>query len=65
MKDIADLSPTMVARGLRLNHSRYVQKLYKPEEFTVKQIVGLGKLLDLDPTIIWTVIIEQLKTKKK
>lgn len=36
MKDIEKLYPTYIARLLGLNHSRYVRKLYKPEELTIK-----------------------------
>lgn len=65
MKDIEKLFPTTIARALKLNHSRYIQKLYKPEEFTLKQVFALAKLVDINPQIIIDVIITQYKNAYK
>ena len=65
MQDIEKLYPTMIAKSLKLNHSRYIQKLYKPEEFTIRQIFALAKLLDLDPRMILNIIVDQLSTFSK
>ena len=58
MRDIEDLYPTNIAKSLGLNHSRYIEKLYKPEEFNFRHIWELSKLLDLDVQLI-------IKKKKK
>jgi hypothetical protein len=65
MRDIEKLYPTMVAKSLRINHSRYIQKLYKPEEFTIKQIAALSDLLEIDVQVILDVIIKQLNLSSK
>jgi plasmid maintenance system antidote protein VapI len=65
MKDIQDLSPTAIAKGLGLNHSRYIEKLYKPEGFTIKHIIKLANLIDADPDIILNVITKQLSSSIK
>ncbi|HSZ86303.1 MAG TPA: hypothetical protein VK787_09745 [Puia sp.] len=65
MKDIEKLYPTLIAKSLKINHSRYIQKLYKPEEFTIKQIFTLAKLLDLNPQTILTVIVTQVSANPK
>lgn len=65
MKDIEKLYPTLVAKSLGMNHSRYIQKLYNPEEFTVKQICEFATLIDLDVQVIWNVIIKQIKSQKR
>lgn len=69
MKDIQDLYPTLIAKALGINHSRYIQKLYKPEEFSIKHIVDLANLLGIDPRLITDVIFKQLnsmnRSKKK
>ena len=65
MKDIEKLYPTLMARSLGMNHSRYIQKLYNPEEFTIKQICVFATLLELEPQIIWEVIIKEIKSQKK
>ncbi len=69
MKDIEALFPTMVAKDLGINHSRYISKLYKPELFTYGQIFKLASLLNVEPQIISTVINNELsvsqKTKRK
>lgn len=65
MKDIEKLYPTMVAKSLGINHSRYIQKLYKPEGFTMGQLDGLAKLLDIDIQLILDVVIKQLNSTSK
>ena len=69
MKDIEKLYPTEIAKSLRINHSRYIKKLYNPQEFTVRHLVDLSNLLELDIQVIWDVISRQIspliKYKKK
>ncbi len=65
MKDIEKLYPTLVAKSLRINHSRYIQKLYKPEGFTILQLNELAKLLDIDIHLILDVVIKQLSSSSK
>jgi hypothetical protein len=69
LKDIEKLYPTLMAKSLRINHSRYIQKLYNPEEFTIHQINTMAKLLDLNIQTLLDVILNQLnftlKTVKK
>lgn len=65
MKDIEDLYPTAIAKKLHINHSRYIEKLYKPDTFTIKQIKDLALLLELDPRIIMEVIFSQPSATRK
>lgn len=65
MRDIEDLYPTNIAKSLALNHSRYIEKLYKPEGFTFKHIWELSKLLDIDVQLIIDVIKKELSTTSK
>lgn len=64
MKDIEKLYPTLVAKSLRMNHSRYIQKLYKPEEFTFKQVISFSNLLDIEASVIIEVILKQISSGK-
>ncbi|HEY8396789.1 MAG TPA: hypothetical protein VIK80_02540 [Flavihumibacter sp.] len=64
MKDIEALYPTLIAKSLGINHSRYIHKLYHPEEFTIKQITSLAKLLDVEPILIFTIILKQSARKR-
>jgi hypothetical protein len=69
MKDIEKIYPTLVAKELRINHSRYIQKLYNPQEFTIQHLIGLSNLLEMDIQLIWDVILKQigpsLKSRKR
>lgn len=65
MKDIEDLYPTNIAKSLGVNHSRYIEKLYKPEGFTFKHIWDLSKLLDIDVQLIIDVIKKELPTSTR
>ena len=65
MKDIETLYPTAIAKALRINHSRYIEKLYKPEGFTMKQLGALANLLDINIQLILDVIINQMAATLK
>ena len=65
MKDIEEIDPTNIAKALGLNHSRYIAKLYNPEEFKFKHIQGLANLLDIDVQIIIDVIKKDLTQAKR
>ena len=65
MKDIEDLYPTNIAKALKLNHSRYIEKLRKPETFTFDHIWQLSKLLDIDIQLIVEIIKKELQLKAK
>ena len=65
MRDIEDLYPTNIAKALKINHSRYIEKLRKPEGFTFKHIWSLSKLLDIDIQVIIDVIKIELNQNTK
>lgn len=65
MRDLERLYPTLVARSLGMNHSRYIQKLYKPEEFSIKHIVAMSEFLETDPKVIMEIILKQLAPSNK
>lgn len=65
MKDLEKINPTQVAKALRLNHSRYIKKLYEPEEFKIKDLMELAVVLDLDIQVIWNVILKQLNSTRQ
>jgi hypothetical protein len=65
MKDLEELYPTYIATLLGMNYSRYIEKLNKPERFTIKQIILLAELIDINPQVILTIILNQVATNKK
>lgn len=70
MRDIEDLYPTRIAKALGINHSRYIEKLRTPGDFTFKHIWKLAKLLEIDVQLVIDVIKSELsqssrQTKKK
>jgi hypothetical protein len=65
MKDLEKQSPTHVARALGINHSRYIQKLYNPEEFTVLHLADMANLFEIDIQFIWEVVVRQLTPSLK
>ncbi len=62
MKDIEKLYPSKVSKALGINHSRYIQKLYNPEEFKFKHIYDFAKLINIDIQLILDVIIKELNS---
>lgn len=65
MRDIEDLYPTNIAKALKINHSRYIDKLRNPGGFTFKHIWSLSKLLDIDVQIIIDVIKKEMQQSTK
>lgn len=65
MKDIEKLYPTYFAKLLGMNHSRYTNKLLRPERFTAKQIHLLAEHIGIDPHIISDIIYNQITADKK
>ena len=56
MKDIEKIYPTMVAKDFN--------KLYKPQEFSIRHIIVLANVLEIDPQIIIKIIFAQLNGQK-
>jgi hypothetical protein len=65
MRDIQELYPTKIAKALKINHSRYIEKLYKPGKFTFDHIWLLSSLLDIDVQVIIDVIKKELNNPVK
>jgi hypothetical protein len=65
MKDIEDLYPTNIALALGINHSRYVKRLYEPEDFTFGEIDAFAELIGVSPKIVSDIIFGQLSAEKK
>lgn len=65
MRDIEDLYPTNIAKALKINHSRYIEKLRKPEKFTFEHIWQLSKLLEIDMQLIIDIIKKELQSNAK
>lgn len=67
MSEIIELFPSKIAEDLNINYSRFAKKLYKPEQFSVKEIIRFAQLIDVSPQLIAKVIIanaEANMTKK-
>ena len=65
MRDIEDLDPTNIAKSLKINHSRYIEKLYNPDGFTFKHIWNLSQLLQIDVQLIIDVIKREMSQTAK
>lgn len=59
MKLLEKQSPTNMAKALGVNYNTYLDKLSKPELFTIKQIFEMASLCDLDPDLIFQLIKKQ------
>lgn len=59
MYEISPLHPTKVIKALGLNHGRYVNKLTKPEKFTINEIIRFSLLIGVDHYMVLKVIVEE------
>jgi len=59
MYEICPLHPTKVIKALGLNHGRYVNKLTKPEKFTINEIIRFSILIGVDHYTVLKVIVDE------
>lgn len=59
MYDISTLYPTKIIKALGLNHGRYVNKLAKPEKFSIEEIIRFSRLIGVDHNKVFEVIIRE------
>lgn len=65
LRDIEKLYPTAMAKALGINHSRYIHKLYHPEEFSIKHLLLMASTLDLDVHLLIEVVLKQSGSVQK
>lgn len=59
MYDISTLYPTKIIKALGLNHGRYVNKLAKPEKFSIEEIIRFSRLIGVDHNKVLEVILRE------
>lgn len=57
MSDLIDLYPSKIADDLKINYGRFINKLYKPEQFSVKEIIRFAQLIEVTPELIAAVVV--------
>jgi hypothetical protein len=65
MRDIEKLYPTMIAADMGMNHGRYIRKLYNPEDFTIKQVLKLASLININPSVLINIIVTEVTGRPK
>ncbi len=60
MSQLDKLSPTFIAKSLKINYGRYISKLYKPELFVVSELNNLAKLIDVKLRIIMDIVVKEI-----
>lgn len=59
MIELSKLFPTKIIKGLGLNHSRYLAKLSKPENFTIKEVLRFSRLIGVSEQKVLDVILKE------
>lgn len=59
MYDISKLYPTKIIRALGLNHGRYIDKLAKPERFSIDEIIRFSRLIGVDHNKVLEVVLSE------
>jgi hypothetical protein len=65
MGDLKTLYPTFVSKALKMNHSRYMERLFKPDQFTIRHVRQLATLIGINPQVIIDIILKQPASPKK
>ena len=63
MRLLEEQAPTKMAKLLGLNYNSYHDKLINPEKFTIRHILLIAKLCNLDANIIFEVVKNEVKNK--
>src|ERR1700738_4351438 len=59
MYEISTLYPTKIIKALGLNHGRYINKLAKPEKFSIGEIIRFSRLIGVDHNKVMEVILRE------
>ncbi len=59
MYQLAKLHPTKIITALGLNHGRYIEKLSKPEKFSIGEVIRFALLTGADYNKVLQVIMKQ------
>lgn len=62
MYDIAKLFPSKISNSLGINYGRYIDKLSKPEKFTIDELIRFSHLTGTDIRKIFEVILKEATT---
>lgn len=60
MRDLEKVNPTIMAKYSGINHGRYSYKLSNPGKFTASEIVKIAYILDIDVSVLMTLISNQI-----
>lgn len=61
MRLLEEQAPTKMARTLGLNYNSYLDKLRSPEKFSIKHIIKMAAICELQPSLIFDIIIKECK----
>ena len=56
MRLLEEQAPTKMSRSLGINYNSYLEKLRCPDKFTIRHLLKMAKLCELDPLLIFNVI---------
>lgn len=63
--DIFDVVPkTVVATDLGINYVRFQEKIRRPENFLLKDLMNLAELIDADPLLVLKVVVQDIRGRR-
>ena len=65
-KELFDIIPkSVVASDLGIHYNRFVIKINKPEDFSLKELITFANLIEVSPSIIIELVVKDIESKKK
>lgn len=62
---LEEQAPTKMSKALGLNYNSYLEKLRNPEKFTIKHILLICKLCQLNPNLVFETIRTEVESQIK
>ena len=65
MKDLTDLYVTGLITAIGIGYDGFINKCNNPEKFVMEDIIKLAQILDIDISLILSVILKQAQKNVK
>jgi len=65
-KEVFDIIPrSIVATDLGIHYNRFVKRINKPEDFSLKELILFSDLVGTNPSVLFNLAMKDIESKKK
>lgn len=65
-KEVFEIIPkSVVAADLGIHYNRFVSRINKPEEFSIKELIMFSELIGTNPSVLFNLAMKDIDSRKK